>query len=152
MDHSIHLLKKTLTIFGTNILDIHLGMHFNKLPLKLLVSPTLFFWIPFHLAKVVLWAKCTIIPTHLQANMPPTPLLWFTLTLLGLCLLNLTLTHIMFSLSLMTFHVISLLHFFVTKMLLYNIFWLWYPGLRPSLVTCSSLYIQTMGGGEGGSG
>ena len=127
-------------IFGTNTLNIHPGMHFDKLPLELLVFPPWSFQEPFYFAEVVLLARCTIVPTHPQASMPPALLAWFTLTLLGLCLLNLTLVHAIFSLSLMTFPITPLLHSFVTKMPLYSIFGLWSPGLRPSLVTLTSIH------------
>ena len=39
-----------------------------------------------------------------------------------------------------------LLHLYITKTLLHSTFSLWLAGLRPSLVNCSPLYIQTEGG------
>ena len=132
--------------FGTNALDIHPGMHSVKLLPELLAFPSSLFWNPFHYAKVVHWEKCMIVPTQPQANEPSAPSHLFTLTLSDLYLLNHDHALVMFSLSSMTSLVTRLLRSFVTKMPLHSILRLWFPGLKPSLVTCSPLYIRTVGG------
>ena len=132
--------------FGTNILDICPGVHSIKLPPESLAFHPSSFLILFHLAKVVHWEKCTIVPTHPQANEPPAHSRLFTPTLLGLCLLNCDHALVMFSPLSMTSPVTRLLCFYVTKMPLHSISRQWFPGLKPSLVTCSPLYVQTMGG------
>ena len=133
-------------IYGTNALDIRPGMHSIKLPPESLAFPPSLFWNPFHPAKVMHSERCTIIPAHPQANEPPA--LWHssTLTWLDLCLLSHAHALNMFLPSSMTSPVTRLLHSSITKMPLHSILRLWFPGLRPLLVTHLPLYVRTMGG------
>ena len=132
--------------FGTNTLDICPGMHSVKLPPESLAFHPSSFLIPFHLAKVMHLGRCMIVPIHPQANEPPAHLRLFTLTLLGRCLLNCNHALIIFSLSLTIIPVTRLLCSYITKMPLPSISRPWFPGLKPSLVTRSPLYVWTMGG------
>ena len=132
--------------FGTNVLDIRPGMHSIKLPLESLAFLPSSFLIPFHLVKVVHLGRCMIIPTHPQANEPPAHLCLFTPTWWDLCPLNRNHTLVIFLLSSTIIPVTHLLCSYVTKMLLHSTSRLWFPGLKPSPVTCSPLYVRTVGG------
>ena len=144
--YCIRLSRKTHTSYGTNALDICPGMHSVKLPLGLLASHPLSFLIPFHRVKVVHWEKCMIVPTHHQANEPPAHLRLFTPTWLGLCPLNHDHALVMFLLLSTIIPVTHLLRSYITKTPLRSISRLWFPGLKPSLVTRSPLYVRTVGG------
>src|SRR4029077_11820819 len=63
-----------------------------------------------------------------------------------LCLLNHNHALVMFLLLLTIIPVTRLLRSYVTKTPLRSISRLWFPGLKPSLVTRSPLYVRTVGG------
>ena len=65
---------------------------------------------------------------------------------LDLCLSNLICDSDIFSLSLTISLIMLLLHSFAPWMQFHSSFTAWFPGLRPSLVTCSPLYILTKKG------
>ena len=141
-----HLLYKTCTIYGTLVLDISQRMLYDKHPYMSQVYPLFLFLLLYLPAKDMLWERwsidhfCPLIKGLLNL------LYWFTQISLVLCQLNHTHMPSMFLYSLMIIQVMHLLCSYITKTLLHSIFSLWLTGLRPSLVNCLPLYVQTKGG------
>ena len=97
-------------------------------------------------AKDVLWGRWLINHFYHLIKGLLDLLHWFTQISFVLCQLNHTHMPSMFLHLLMIILVMHLLHSYVTKMLLHSIFSVWLAGLKPLLVNCSPLYIQTVGG------
>ena len=141
-----HLPDKTHIIYGTLVLDTSRRMLYNKHPYMSQVYPLSLFLFPHLPAKDVLWGRWLIDHLCHLIKGPLDLLHWYTQILMVLCQLNHAHVPSMFSHSLMIIPVMHLLHSYITKMLLHSIFSLWLAGLRPSLVNCSPLYIQTIEG------
>ena len=142
----LHLPDKTCTIYGTLILGISQRMLYDKHPYTSQVYPLSLFLLLHLPAKDVLWGRWPINHSCHPIKGPLDLLHWSTQILLVLCQLNHTHVPSVFSHSLMIIPVMHLLRSYVTKTLLHSIFSLWLAGLRSSLVICSPLYIQTVGG------